>query len=59
MSTQISHVLADSDDLWADHGVRSQPTMVFVDADGTTEKRAGSLGPQGLLAKAEELAARS
>jgi len=56
MSSQIPHVFDDPGSLWAEHGVLSQPTMVFVAADGSTERRSGSLGPQRLLAKARELA---
>jgi len=58
MSTQISHVFADPGALWAEHGVLSQPTTIFVAADGTEEYHTGGLGPQGLLEKVEQLAAR-
>lgn len=56
MSSRIPHVFDDPGSLWTAHEVLSQPTMVFVAADGTTEKRTGSLGPQGLVAKMRELA---
>ena len=58
MRPPVSHVLDDPDDVWLDYGVTSQPTMVFVAADGTTERRTGALGPQGLLARVEDLAQR-
>jgi len=57
MSTQISHVLDDPGSLWREHGVLSQPAMVFISADGTAEVRNGSLGPEELLERAESLAA--
>lgn len=57
MSTQVSHVLDDPGSLWLEHGVLSQPAMVFVSADGTAEVRTGSLGPEALLERAKSLAA--
>lgn len=56
MSTQVSHVLDDPGALWDNYEILSQPTMVFVAADGTFERSTGALGPQGLLARAEALA---
>lgn len=55
MSTEIPHVLDDPGELWTEHGVTSQPSMVFVAADGTVEKRTGALGPQGLLERVKAL----
>ena len=57
MSTPIPHVLDDPQDLWIEHGVLSQPTMVFIAADGSTETHVGTLGPQRLLERVTELAA--
>jgi len=57
MSTQVAHVLDDPGSLWREHGVLSQPAMVFVNADGTTELRTGSLGPEDLLERAKSMAA--
>jgi len=57
MSTQISHVLDNPGSLWREHGVLSQPAMVFVSADGSTEVRTGSVGPEGLLERAKSMAA--
>ena len=57
MSSPIPHVLDDPSGLWEAHGVTSQPTMVFVAADGTWERRTGALGPQRLLERLEALAA--
>lgn len=54
MSTAISHVLDDPGALWIEYRVVSQPTMVFVAADGSTEVRTGALGPPKLV---EELRA--
>ncbi len=57
MSTPISHVLANPQELWIEYQVTSQPTMVFIGADGSTETHVGGLGPQGLLERVNELAA--
>jgi hypothetical protein len=57
MSTPIPHVLDDPQDLWLEYRVLSQPTMVFIAADGTIETHTGGLGPQGLLERVTELAA--
>lgn len=59
MSTQISHVLDNPDEFWFAHGITGNPATVFVSADGSTETHLGTLGPQGLLARLEELAAAS
>lgn len=56
MSTQISHVLDDPGELWDEYGITSQPSMVFVAADGSWERRTGALGPQGLLERVRDLA---
>ena len=57
MSTPISHVLANPQELWVEYQVTSQPTMVFIAADGSTETHSGALGPQGLLERVNALAA--
>lgn len=57
MSTQISHVLDDPGELWLEHSVASQPTMVFVSADGTTDAHLGGLGPAKLVERLKTLAA--
>lgn len=56
MSTPISHVFDDPGSVWVEHGVVSQPTMVFVAADGTVDVHTGGLGPQGLLERVKALA---
>ena len=43
--------------LWVEYQVTSQPTMVFIAADRSTETHSGALGPQGLLERVEALAA--
>lgn len=55
MSTPVSHVLDNPGELWENYGVSSQPSMVFITADGTFERSAGALGPQGLLSRIEAL----
>ncbi len=57
MSSPIPHVLDDPADVWIEYEITSQPSMVFVNADGTYERHVGALGPQGLLEKLEALAA--
>lgn len=56
MSTQVSHVFDDPGALWVEHQVLSQPTTIFVAADGTTEVHTGGLGPQGLLERVQSIA---
>ncbi len=55
MSTQVSHVLEEPDEFWVAHRVTSNPTVVFVSADGSAEAHVGALGPQGLLERVEAL----
>ncbi len=57
MSTRISHVLDDPDDLWVEWQVTSNPTTIFVAADGTSERVSRGLSPQALVERLEELAA--
>ena len=56
MSTQVSHVLEDPGELWVEHGVLSNPTTIFVAADGSVDVHAGGLGPSELLERIEEIA---
>ena len=55
MSTQISHVLDEPGELWGSYGVVSQPTMIFVDADGNRTTHTGGLGPQKLVERLQAL----
>ena len=55
MSTPISHVLDRPGDIWHEHGILSQPSWVFVAADGSVDVLVGSLGPQGLVDRLESL----
>ena len=55
MSPPISHVLEDPGEIWLTYGVVSQPSMVFVNADGTFERNTGGLGREALLARATAL----
>lgn len=56
MSTQVSHVFDDPGALWVEYGVLSQPTTIFVAADGTLDVHTGGLGPQSLLERVKALA---
>ncbi|MEM7095466.1 MAG: hypothetical protein AAF567_20865 [Actinomycetota bacterium] len=49
MSTPIPHVLDEPDEFWRTYGITSQPSMVFVAADGTWERRTGAIGNTRLL----------
>ena len=55
MDGDTSHVLEDPAELWVEHGVISQPAMVFVAADGTTTMHLGTGGRTGLLWRIEDL----
>ena len=55
MSTPISHVLDTPGDVWHEYAILSQPSWVFVSADGSVDTLVGSLGPQGLVDRLESL----
>ena len=57
MNPQVSHVLDEPLELWVDYEVLTQPTMVFVSADGTQDLHSGGIDAQDLLDRAKELAA--
>jgi hypothetical protein len=56
MSTPIAHVLDDPGAVWTDNEVVSNPTWVFVAADGSRVRLVTSLGPQRLIERLEALA---
>ena len=56
MSTQVSHVLDDPGSVWTDNEVVSQPSWIFVSANGSHELHTGGLGPQRLAERLEALA---
>lgn len=56
MSSPIPHVLDDPEELWAAFEITSQPSMVFVAADGTWERRTGAIGNTGLLERVKAMA---
>lgn len=55
MKVQIPHVLDQPFEIWEEYGVHSQPSMVFVNADGTFERHTGRLDPPDLLERANLL----
>ena len=55
--TSFPNVADESGDLRSKLGVFGQPTWIFVDADGTSEKVFGALGEEGLVERLEELVA--
>jgi hypothetical protein len=57
MRVQIPHVLDEPFEIWTDFGVHSQPSMVFVKADGTWERHTGHIEPPDLLDRANALVA--
>jgi len=54
MKVQVPHVLKNSREIWDQYEVHSQPTMVFVNSDGTFEQRLGRHDPPELLQLATE-----
>jgi len=56
MNPQVSHILDDPLDVWREYSVVSQPTMVFVAADGTQELHAGGIDANDLLDRVRALA---
>lgn len=55
MSTQVSQVLENPAEFWANNLVLSQPTTIFVASDGSLEVHTGGLGPQKLLERVQAL----
>lgn len=55
MRVQIPHVLDEPFEIWEDYGVHSQPSMVFINADGTWERHTGRFDPPDLLVRANAL----
>ena len=56
MSSPIPHVLDNPGALWEEFAITSQPSMVFVAADGTWERRTGATGNTGLLERVKQMA---
>lgn len=59
MSTPVSHVIDGSDEIWSEYEIASQPTMVFVAADGTWERSPGAKNPNDLLERTRAMQAGS
>lgn len=55
MRVQIPHVLDDPAEVWRTYEVHSQPSMVFVQPDGSWERHTGHLDPPDLLERANAL----
>jgi thiol-disulfide isomerase/thioredoxin len=53
----LMHVVDADGSLWQRFGVVSQPAYVFVGADGTVQAFGGSLDPESLRLKADDLLA--
>jgi len=51
------HLIDDDGSLWANFGVSSQPTFVFINDDETTTVHNGALGHEQLSQRIEELRA--
>ncbi len=52
----FSHIADVDNEIWQRFGVRTQPTFVFIDDDGSTETSRG-LGQAGLAERIDELLA--
>lgn len=57
MRPQVSHILDDPIRVWQERQVLTQPSMIFIDADGTATLHSGSIDAMDLLNRAKELAA--
>lgn len=50
--------IADPDiEVWREFGITTQPAFVFINDDGTVERRPGAMGLDGLTARINELIA--
>lgn len=46
----FEHAVDDDGSLWANYGITSQPSFVFLDDDGSSTTHVGPLGTDGLAA---------
>lgn len=51
------HIADESGDVWRAFDVRSQPSFVFIDDDGTIAGEAGSLSEEGIAERLDALIA--
>ncbi len=51
----FAHTVDDDGSIWAQFGIRSQPSFVFLNDDGTTTVHNGPLGVDGLSDAIEQL----
>ncbi|WP_062077214.1 redoxin family protein [Demequina globuliformis] len=54
----FDHIFDEDGSLWAGFGVAYQPAFVLINDDGSIETIGGSLDTDGIIAAAEELAAK-
>ena len=57
MNPQVAHILDEPLDVWRDREVLTQPSMIFIDADGNSTLHSGGIDAMDLLNRAKELAA--
>lgn len=53
----LTHVVDDDGSIWSSYGVTAQPAFAFIDADGDYDVFVGTLGPDALRERMQELAA--
>jgi predicted DsbA family dithiol-disulfide isomerase len=53
----FSHVADEDLQIWMQYDIRSQPSYVFIDNDGSFETVIGAMGESGLSSKIAELLA--
>jgi peroxiredoxin len=51
------HIADESGEVWSAFDVRSQPSFVFIDDDGTIAGEAGSLSEEGIAERLDALIA--
>ena len=49
------HTIDEDGSIWEQFGIRSQPSFVFINDDGTASVHNGGLGIDGLTAAIEQL----
>lgn len=51
----FEHVVDETGSIWAEYGIVSQPSFVFVDAGGESTTHLGALGVDGLSQRLDQL----
>lgn len=56
MNPPVSHVLDNPLTVWGENNVLTNPSMVFVESDGTRTIHSGGIDAMELLERAKEMA---